>query len=35
MVLAFQGMVLGEEGLCELLETRQVGTEVLNVLLLN
>jgi ABC-type bacteriocin/lantibiotic exporter with double-glycine peptidase domain len=35
MVLAFQGMVLGEEELCELLETQQVGTEVLNVLLLN
>jgi len=35
MVLAFQGTVLGEEELCELLETRQVGTEVLNVLLLN
>jgi ABC-type bacteriocin/lantibiotic exporter with double-glycine peptidase domain len=35
MVLAFQGTVLEEEDLCELLETRQVGTEVLNVLLLN
>ena len=35
MALAFQGMVLGEEELCELLETQQVGTEVLNVLLLN
>jgi len=35
MALAFQGTVLGEEELCELLETRQVGTEVLNVLLLN
>ncbi len=35
MVLAFQGMVFGEEELCDLLETQQVGTEVLNVLLLN
>ncbi len=35
MVLASQGLVLGEEALGGLLETQQVGTEVLNVLLLN
>lgn len=35
MVLAVQGIVLGEETLCGLLETVRVGTEVLNVLLLN
>jgi predicted double-glycine peptidase len=35
MVLAFQGTVLGEEDLCDLLATQQAGTEVLNVLLLN
>jgi ABC-type bacteriocin/lantibiotic exporter with double-glycine peptidase domain len=35
MVLAFQGSVFGEEELCELFETQQAGTEVLNVLLLN
>ncbi len=35
MVLAVQGLMLGEEALCGLLETQQVGTEVLNVLLLN
>lgn len=35
MVLACQGMVFGEEVLCDLLETQQAGTEVLNVLLLN
>jgi ABC-type bacteriocin/lantibiotic exporter with double-glycine peptidase domain len=34
MVLAFQGVALGEEDLCSLLETQQVGTPVLNVLLL-
>jgi ABC-type bacteriocin/lantibiotic exporter with double-glycine peptidase domain len=35
MVLAVQGLVLAEEALCSLLETQQVGTEVLNVLLRN
>src|SRR5437867_6899941 len=35
MVLAVQGIVRGEEALCGLLETQQVGTEVLHVLLLN
>ena len=35
MVLAVQGMLLGEEALCALLDTQQVGTEVLNILLLN
>lgn len=35
MVLAFQGVAFEEEELCNLLETQQVGTEVLNVLLLN
>jgi len=35
MVLAVQGLVLGEEALCALLETQPVGTEVLHVLLLN
>jgi len=34
MVLAFQGVALGEEELCSWLETQQVGTPVLNVLLL-
>jgi len=34
MVLAFQGVALGEEELCNLLETQQAGTPVLNVLLL-
>jgi len=34
MVLAFQGVALGEEELCGLLETQQAGTPVLNVLLL-
>src|SRR5262249_24059292 len=34
MVLAFQGVALEEEDLCSLLETQQVGTPVLNVLLL-
>jgi ABC-type bacteriocin/lantibiotic exporter with double-glycine peptidase domain len=34
MVLAFQGVALEEEELCDLLETRQAGTPVLNVLLL-
>lgn len=34
MVLAFQGVTLGEEELCRLLETQPVGTSVLNVLLL-
>ena len=33
--MACQGVMLGEEELCNLLETRLVGTEVLNVLLLN
>ena len=35
MVLAVQGIVLGEEALCALLETQPVGTEGLHVLLLN
>lgn len=35
MVLAFQGVALGEEELCGLLETQPVGTPVLNVLLLS
>lgn len=35
MVLAVQGLELGEDALCGLLETQQAGTEVLNVLLLN
>jgi ABC-type bacteriocin/lantibiotic exporter with double-glycine peptidase domain len=35
MALAFQGVALGEEELCDLLETQQAGTAVLNVLLLN
>jgi hypothetical protein len=35
MVLAVQGVTLGEEELCDLLETQQAGTPVLNVLLLN
>jgi ABC-type bacteriocin/lantibiotic exporter with double-glycine peptidase domain len=35
MVLAFQGVALGEEELCDLLETQRAGTEVLNVLFLN
>ena len=35
MVLAVQGLVLGEEARCALLETQPVGTEVLHVLLLN
>jgi len=35
MVLAAQGLVLEEEALCGLLETQQVGTEILHVLLLN
>lgn len=35
MVLAFQGVTLGEEELCDLLETQPAGTAVLNVLLLN
>jgi ABC-type bacteriocin/lantibiotic exporter with double-glycine peptidase domain len=35
MVLTFQGVALGEEELCNLLETQQVGTPVLNVLLLS
>lgn len=35
MVLAFQGVTLGEEELCDLLETQRAGTAVLNVLLLN
>ena len=35
MVLAFQGIVFEEEALCDLLETQQSGTAVLNVLLLN
>jgi len=34
MVLASQGLVLGEEALCDLLETHPAGTEVFNVLLL-
>jgi ABC-type bacteriocin/lantibiotic exporter with double-glycine peptidase domain len=34
MVLAFHGVILGEEELCRLLETQPVGTSVLNVLLL-
>jgi len=34
MVLAFQGVALGEGELCRLLETQPVGTPVLNVLLL-
>jgi len=34
MVLAFQGVALGEEELCRWLETQPVGTSVLNVLLL-
>src|SRR2546425_10553241 len=32
MVLAVQGLMLGEEALCGLLETQQVGTEVLAVI---
>jgi len=35
MVLAFQGTALEEEALCDLLETQQAGTAVLNVLLLS
>lgn len=35
MVLAFQGVTLGEEELGDLLETQPAGTAVLNVLLLN
>jgi len=35
MVLAFQGVALGEEELCRLLDTQQIGTPVLNVLLLS
>ncbi len=35
MVLAFQGVSREEAELCDLLETQQVGTAVLNVLLLN
>jgi hypothetical protein len=35
MVLAFQGVALGEEELCGLLETQPVGTPVFNVLLLS
>jgi hypothetical protein len=35
MVLASQGVTLGEEELCDLLETQPAGTAVLNVLLLN
>jgi len=35
MVLAFQGAAYGEEELCDLLETQQAGTAVLNVLLLS
>ena len=35
MVLTFQGVALEEEELCHLLETEQVGTPVLNVLLLS
>jgi hypothetical protein len=35
MILTFQGIALGEEELCRLLETQQVGTPVLNVLLLS
>ena len=31
----FQGVALGEEELCSLLETQQIGTPVLNVLLLS
>jgi ABC-type bacteriocin/lantibiotic exporter with double-glycine peptidase domain len=34
MVLAFQGTTLEEDELCDLLETQQTGTAVLNVLLL-
>ena len=35
MVLAFQGVTYEEEALCNVLETQQVGTAVLNVLVLN
>lgn len=35
MVLAFQGIQIGEETLCDLLETKLHGTPALNVLLLN
>ena len=35
MVLTFLGVALGEEELCNLLETQQVGTPVLNQLLLS
>lgn len=35
MVLTFQGVALEEEELCHLLETEQVGTPVVNVLLLS
>jgi Peptidase C39 family len=35
MALACQGVALGEEELCSLLETQRVGTPVLNVLLLS
>ena len=35
MVLAFHGIAFTEEALCDLLETQQAGTAVLNVLLLH
>ena len=35
MVLAFQGIIRGEEELCRLLDTQPAGTPVLNLLLLN